>query len=64
MCPGPYPGQHLEAYANELAWRQDNREMKESEKVLLLLMLCLSAPPSKEWGRYRQPAARQLGLPG
>ena len=47
--------QHLEAYANELAWRQDNRKIKESEKVLLLLMLCLSAPPSKKWSRYWQP---------
>ncbi len=52
--------QHLEAYANELAWRQDNREMKESEKVLLLLMRCLSAPPSMKWSRYWQPKSRQM----
>jgi transposase-like protein len=51
---------YLEAYANELAWRQDNREMTESDKVRLLLTLCLNAPPSKKWSRYWQ---RKSGQP-
>jgi hypothetical protein len=46
---------HLEAYANELAWRQDHRQMGESDKVALLLMLCLSAPRSEKWSGYWQP---------
>lgn len=50
--------QHLEAYANELAWRQDNREMKESEKIRLLLMLCLNMPPSEKWSKYWQRSRR------
>jgi transposase-like protein len=45
---------YLEAYANELAWRQDNREMTESDKVRLLLTLCLNAPPSEKWSGYWQ----------
>jgi hypothetical protein len=54
--------QHLEAYANELAWRQDNREMHEGDKVLLLLSLCLNAPPSKKWSRYwQQKSDRSTG---
>lgn len=46
--------QHLEAYANELAWRQDNRELREDEKIRLLLTLCLNVPPSKRWSKYWQ----------
>jgi transposase-like protein len=46
--------QHLDAYANELAWRQDNREMKESEKIQALLTRCLNMPPSQRWSRYWQ----------
>lgn len=46
--------QHLEAYANELAWRQDNREMRESEKIKLILTRCLNMPPSQRWRRYWQ----------
>jgi len=51
---------YLEAYANELAWRQDNRELKESDKVCLLLTLCLNTPPSRKWSRYWQ---RRSGQP-
>jgi transposase-like protein len=54
---------HLEAYANELAWRQDNREMKESDKVRLLLRLCLSAAPSKKWRGYWQRRAAKSSEP-
>jgi hypothetical protein len=43
---------HLEAYANELAWRQDNRAMREGDKAILLLTLCLSKPPSQKWSGY------------
>ena len=46
--------QHLDAYANELAWRQDNREMKESEKIKFLLTRCLNMPPSQRWSKYWQ----------
>jgi transposase-like protein len=46
--------QYLEAYANELAWRQDNRQISESDKVHLLLTRCLSAPPSESWRGYWQ----------
>jgi transposase-like protein len=46
--------QYLEAYANELAWRQDNREMKESEKIKVLLTRCLNMPPSQRWSKYWQ----------
>ena len=46
--------QNLEAYANELAWRQDNRHLKESEKIRHLLKLCLAMPPSMKWSKYWQ----------
>lgn len=45
---------HLAAYANELAWRQDNRKMTEGQKVCHLLGCCLSKPPSKIWKGYWQ----------
>jgi hypothetical protein len=50
---------HLAAYANELAWRQDHRRMDESDKVALLLMLCLNAPQSQKWRGYWQQ--RRIG---
>ncbi len=50
---------HLDAYANELAWRQDNRGMTETEKVILLLRRCLSLPPSQKWSRYWQQRSAQ-----
>jgi hypothetical protein len=46
--------QHLETYANELAWRQDNRELEESEKIKFLLTRCLNMPPSQRWSKYWQ----------
>lgn len=49
--------QNLGAYANELAWRQDNREMNEGEKIGLLLKLCLNMPPSMKWSNYWQKRA-------
>lgn len=52
---------NLEAYANELAWRQDNREMKEGEKISLLLTLCLGTPPSLKWGKYWQRGKQPEG---
>jgi ISXO2-like transposase domain len=56
---------HLEAYANELAWRQDNRRVNESDKVALLLRLCLNMPPSEKWSGYwqRKPNQRPKSTP-
>jgi transposase-like protein len=51
---------YLEAYTNELAWRQDNRQIAESDKVRLLLTRCLSTPPSESWRGYWQRGARRL----
>lgn len=51
--------QHLEAYANELAWRQDNRQLTENDKVRLLLKRCLTAPPSETWRGYWQRKGRR-----
>jgi transposase-like protein len=50
--------QNLEVYANEMAWRQDYREMRESQRISLLLMLCLHRPPSKRWAGYWQRSHR------
>lgn len=52
-------GRHLEAYANELAWRQDNRQITESDKVRLLLTRCLNTPPSESWRGYWQRRGRR-----
>jgi hypothetical protein len=38
--------QQLETYANELARRQGNCELKESEKIKFLPTRCLNMPPS------------------
>jgi transposase-like protein len=51
---------YLDTYANELAWRQDHRKLKESERITLLLRLCLNAPPSKKWSGYWQRARGRL----
>jgi transposase-like protein len=50
---------HLEAFANELAWRQDNRQITESDKVRRLLTRCLNTPPSESWRGYWQRKGRR-----
>jgi transposase-like protein len=50
-------GQNLEAYANELAWRQDNRALTEDQKIRLLLTLCFALPPSSKWAGVWQRKA-------
>lgn len=45
-------GELLQAYATELAWRQDFRHLADDERVKMLLSIALLCPPSQRWSGY------------
>lgn len=47
-------GRHLHAYANEMAWREDNRRVSNGEQFLMVVGASLSHPVSREWKGYWQ----------
>jgi transposase-like protein len=55
--------QYLDEYANELAWRQDTRAITESDKIYILLHICLNTPPSKKFSKYWQFGGNRDDLP-
>lgn len=50
-------GRHLHAYANEMAWREDNRRISNGEQFLKALGASLAHPVSREWKGYWQRRA-------
>lgn len=45
---------HLLFYANEIAWREDNRRKTSGELFEDLLRRCLNVKPSRNWSNYWQ----------
>lgn len=50
-------GPYLNAYANEMAWRENNRRVSNGEQFLAIVDAALSAPVSRQWKGYWQRAA-------
>lgn len=50
-------GRHLHAYANEMAWREDNRRVSNGEQFLMVAGASLAHPVSREWKGYWQRRA-------
>lgn len=47
-------GRHLHAYANEMAWREDNRRISNGEQFLMIVGASLAHSVSREWKGYWQ----------
>lgn len=45
---------HLGAYANEMAWREDNRRLSNGEQFLMVVAAGLHHPVSRQWKGYWQ----------
>ena len=50
-------GTYLSAYANEMAWRENNRRVSNGEQYLDVAALALAHPVSRQWKGYWQRAA-------
>lgn len=50
-------GAYLHAYAQEMAWREDNRRVSNGEQFLLAADAALSHPVSRRWKGYWQKGA-------
>ena len=50
-------GPYLNAYANEMAWREDNRRVSNGVQYLMIADAALKHPVSKQWCGYWQRSA-------
>ena len=50
-------GPYLEAYAAEMAWREDHRRVSNGEQFLIATSAALAHPVSRQWKGYWQRAA-------
>lgn len=50
-------GKYLSSYANEMAWREDNRRKSNGELYLMASNAALTSPVSRQWKGYWQKAA-------
>jgi hypothetical protein len=51
-------GPYLSAYASEMAWRENNRRIRNGEQYLLATDAALQRPVSRQWKGYWQRSAR------
>jgi transposase-like protein len=49
-------GKYLSSYANEMAWRENNRRVSNGEQYLDVAALALAHPVSRQWKGYWQRA--------
>lgn len=49
-----FAGQYLSAYANEMAWRENNRRVSNGAQYLGVTAAALNAPVSRQWKGYWQ----------
>ena len=49
-----FAGRHLQAYANEMSWREDNRRVSNGELYLMTAKAALGHPVSRQWKGYWQ----------
>lgn len=47
-------GKYLEAYAREMAWREDTRRQPNGTLYLLVVTAALAHPVSRQWKGYWQ----------
>ncbi|MGD1878109.1 MAG: IS1595 family transposase [Kiloniellaceae bacterium] len=47
-------GQYLNAYANEMAWREDSRRESNGNQLLMIVAASLAHPVSRQWKGYWQ----------
>jgi hypothetical protein len=47
-------GPYLNAYADEMAWREDNRRRSNGEQYLAIADAALKHPVSRRWKGYRR----------
>jgi len=47
-------GQYLQAYANEMAWREDNRRQPNGRQYLMVVNAAMAHSVSREWKGYWQ----------
>jgi hypothetical protein len=47
-------GAYLHAYAQEMAWREDNRRVSNGEQFLIATGAALAHPVSRQWKGYWQ----------
>src|SRR5208283_2520523 len=52
-------GPYLNAYASEMAWREDNRRISNGEQFLIATNAALAHPVSRQWKGYWQRAKAQ-----
>jgi len=50
-------GRYLQAYANEMAWREDNRQKPNGDLYLMAVSASLAHPVSRQWKGYWQRRA-------
>jgi len=50
-------GPYLSAYANEMAWRENNRRVSNGEQYLAMVGAAMAHPVSRQWKGYWQRAA-------
>lgn len=50
-------GPYLNAYADEMAWREDQRRKSNGEQYLSLVSAAARAPVSRQWKGYWQRRA-------
>jgi transposase-like protein len=50
-------GPYLNAYANEMAWRENNRRVSNGEQYLAMVGAAMAHPVSRQWKGYWQRAA-------
>lgn len=51
-------GSYLTAYANEMAWRENNRRISNGEQYLMATDAALQHPVSRQWKGYWQRAIK------
>lgn len=51
-------GPHLNAHADEMAWREDRRRVSNGEQYLALATAAARNPVSRQWKRYWQRQRR------
>ena len=57
-------GRYLHQYANEAAWREDNRRIPNGTLYLLAAGAALGHPVSREWkGYWQRKTAKKLSTP-
>jgi hypothetical protein len=53
-------GPYLNAYALEMAWREDNRRLSNGEQYLMTVKAALDHPVSRQWKGYWQRRSAQI----